>query len=118
MDQRKFRPHPRVDQQRWRTVHHEFDGWRHGVVEKTFDVNVLGLCIATREAIKDMRENQVEGCIININSIMGHYVPAASFLSAYHGSKFAVTAITETLRQELISAGCKIRTTVSIAFSC
>lgn len=86
--------------------------------KKTFDVNVLGLCIATREAIKDMRENQVEGCIININSIMGHYVPAASFLSAYHGSKFAVTAITETLRQELISAGCKIRTTVSIAFSC
>lgn len=80
--------------------------------KKTFDVNVLGLCIASKEAIKDMRENDVEGCIININSIMGHYVPIASFLNAYPPSKFAVTAITETLRQELIAAGCKIRTTV------
>lgn len=80
--------------------------------KRTFDLNVLGVCIATREAIKDMRENEVDGYIININSTLGHEVPVGSFFNVYPASKFAVTAITETLRQELISAGCKIRTTV------
>lgn len=80
--------------------------------KRTFDLNVLGLCIATREAVKDMRENDVDGYIVNINSILGHFVPMGSFFNIYPASKFAVTAITETLRQELISAGSKIRTSV------
>lgn len=39
---------------------------------RTFDTNVLGLCIATREALKQMQENGIDGHIIHINSIAGH----------------------------------------------
>lgn len=39
---------------------------------KTFDTNVLGLCIATREALKQMKEYEITGHIIHINSIAGH----------------------------------------------
>ncbi|KAF2880511.1 hypothetical protein ILUMI_25664 [Ignelater luminosus] len=73
-----------------------------------FDTNILGLCIATREAVKDMRVNNVDGHIIHLNSIAGH---KAINLNVYSASKFAVTALTETLRQELNSIGSKIKIT-------
>lgn len=76
-----------------------------------YDTNVLGLCIATREAVKQMRENNIDGHIIHINSIAGHKVVGGS--SVYSSSKFAVTALTETLRQELNSLKTKIKITVS-----
>lgn len=77
------------------------------------DLNVLGLCIATREAVKSMKENDVDGHIIHINSVLGHIVPNFPNLNLYPASKFAVTALTETLRQELNSIGSKIKITVS-----
>ncbi|KAF2886866.1 hypothetical protein ILUMI_19307 [Ignelater luminosus] len=84
--------------------------------KEVLDTNVLGLCIATREAVKDMRANNVDGHIIHINSIAGHYVPAFPNTNVYAGSKYAVTALTETLRQELNSIGSKIKITVSRKF--
>ncbi|KAF2893588.1 hypothetical protein ILUMI_12584 [Ignelater luminosus] len=85
--------------------------------KEVFDTNVLGLCIATREAIKHMRENNVTGHIIHINSVVGHYVPNLPHSSVYPASKHAVTALTETLRQELNSIGSKIKiTSVSPGF--
>lgn len=81
--------------------------------KKVLDLNVLSLCIATREAVKSMRENQVDGHIIHINSECGHKVPNFPILNVYPASKFAVTALTETLRQELNSIGSKIKITVS-----
>ncbi|KAJ8943901.1 hypothetical protein NQ318_019509 [Aromia moschata] len=74
-----------------------------------FDLNVLGLCIATREAIKDMKANSVDGHIIHINSIAGHRVVLGG--SVYPASKFAVTALAETLRLELNSLKSKIKIT-------
>lgn len=83
--------------------------------KNVFDVNVLGLCVATREAVKSMRENNVDGHIVHINSLSGHRVSGTlSNLNVYPASKFAVTALTETLRQELNSIGSKIKITVSI----
>jgi len=76
-----------------------------------FETNVLGLCVATREAVKDMRANNVDGHIIHINSIGGHYVPNFPGLNVYPASKHAVTALTETLRQELNSVNSKIKIT-------
>ncbi|XP_031353431.1 farnesol dehydrogenase-like [Photinus pyralis] len=76
---------------------------------QTFDTNVLGLSIATREAVKDMRANGVVGQIIHINSILGHIVPYIENFNVYIGSKHAVTALTETLRQELNAIGSKIK---------
>ncbi|KAF5298283.1 hypothetical protein FQR65_LT09794 [Abscondita terminalis] len=76
-----------------------------------FDTNVLGLCIATREALKAMNENNIFGHIIHINSINGHKVCYHSHSNIYPASKFAVTALTETLRQELNSIGSKTKVT-------
>ena len=74
---------------------------------QVLDVNVLGLCVATREAVRDMRKNEVDGHIIHINSVGGHKVIPDS--NVYSASKFAVTALTETLRLELNSLGSKIK---------
>lgn len=80
---------------------------------EVFDVNVLGLCSATREAIKSMRKNGVDGHIIHMNSIGGHKVTTLANANVYYATKFSVTALTETLRRDLISIGSKIKITVS-----
>ncbi|XP_018565970.1 farnesol dehydrogenase-like [Anoplophora glabripennis] len=79
--------------------------------KQMLDVNVLGLCIATREAIKSMKENSVDGHIIHINSIAGHKVYNVPCLNIYPATKFAVTALTESLRLELNSVESKIKIT-------
>ncbi|KAK4874251.1 hypothetical protein RN001_013611 [Aquatica leii] len=82
------------------------DLWR-----ETFETNVIGLCIATREAVKDMQANNIDGHIIHINSLAGHRVSTVVVTNVYPASKFAVTALTETLRMELNSIGSKIKIT-------
>ncbi|KAF2901342.1 hypothetical protein ILUMI_04848 [Ignelater luminosus] len=79
--------------------------------KEIMDTNVLGLCIATREAIKDMRANKVDGHIVHMNSVGGHKIVKIPYLSVYPASKHAVTALTETLRQELNSINSKIKIT-------
>ncbi|KAJ3651630.1 hypothetical protein Zmor_017656 [Zophobas morio] len=79
--------------------------------KKVFNLNVLGLSIATREAVKVMKENKINGHIIHMNSIAGHQVLNFEVPSVYSASKFAVTALTETLRQELNQQGLKIKVT-------
>lgn len=75
----------------------ETDKWR-----SLLDTNVVGLCIATREAIRIMKSNNIAGHIVNLNSILGHSIPALfAGLNMYPASKHAVTALTESLRLEL-----------------
>ncbi|XP_055947635.1 dehydrogenase/reductase SDR family member 11-like isoform X1 [Argiope bruennichi] len=73
------------------------------------DVNVLALCICTREAVKLMKEAKVDdGQIIHISSMSGHRIPEmTSFM--YVGTKFMVRALTEGLRRELKADGSRIR---------
>uniref|UniRef100_U5EVY4 Putative dehydrogenase n=1 Tax=Corethrella appendiculata TaxID=1370023 RepID=U5EVY4_9DIPT len=76
-------------------------------LRKTMETNIIGLCICTREAIKSMKLRDAKGHIVNINSIFGHKVhqtvPGTKPLNGmYPASKFAVTAITECIRQELV----------------
>jgi 17beta-estradiol 17-dehydrogenase / 3beta-hydroxysteroid 3-dehydrogenase len=78
------------------------DAWR-----EMLEVNVLALCICTREAIQDMQARGDRGHIVHISSLSGHRVPSISGL--YSGTKFAVRSLTEGLRQELRSAGSMIR---------
>ncbi|KAF5283348.1 hypothetical protein FQR65_LT13897 [Abscondita terminalis] len=73
------------------------------------DTNVLGLCAATREVIKIMKLNAIDGHIIHINSIQGHRVYPTLPFCMYTASKYAVTALTETLRLELQSINSKIK---------
>jgi NADP+-dependent farnesol dehydrogenase len=81
----------------------------------TLDVNVLGLCIATREAVKSMTANNINGHIIHINSVAGHKIPNFPGINIYTASKHAVTALTETLRQEFNHLGSKIKITVGLS---
>ncbi|XP_045483409.1 farnesol dehydrogenase-like [Harmonia axyridis] len=78
---------------------------------KVMDTNVMALCIASREAIQIMKKNNIDGQIININSVAGHKIPHTTILHIYPASKYAVTALTESLRLELTSEGSKIRMT-------
>jgi 3-oxoacyl-[acyl-carrier protein] reductase len=64
---------------------------------KHFDVNVLGLLLATQEAVKYF--DLAGGSIINISSAVTSLTPATS--SIYTGTKGAVDAITRTLAKEL-----------------
>ena len=76
--------------------------------KQMLDVNVLGVCICSREACKLMMESGInDGHIININSLSGHRV----VLPVYSASKFGVTALSEGLRKELREAKSQIRTT-------
>uniref|UniRef100_F6Q645 Dehydrogenase/reductase SDR family member 11 n=1 Tax=Equus caballus TaxID=9796 RepID=F6Q645_HORSE len=82
-------------------------GWKD-----MFNVNVLALSICTREAYQSMKERKVDdGHIININSMSGHRVVPQSMTHFYSATKYAVTALTEGLRQELREAQTHIRAT-------
>lgn len=90
---------------------------------KIMETNIIGLCLVTREAVKLMKmrtESRKEmGHIVNINSILGHKihacVPGSKPMNGmYPASKYAVTAITECIRQELLYLDTLIKITVSI----
>lgn len=71
------------------------------------DVNIKGVLYGIGAVLPSMRERK-EGHIINVSSVAGHAVMAAS--AVYSGTKFAVRAITEGLRKE--EFGNNIRTTI------
>ncbi|XP_065172742.1 farnesol dehydrogenase-like [Atheta coriaria] len=75
------------------------------------ETNVLGVSIATREAIKQMKANDIDGHIVHNSSVLGHYVAHIPNLNMYSASKHAVRALVETLRQELLRSRTKIRIT-------
>ncbi|XP_028128100.2 farnesol dehydrogenase [Diabrotica virgifera virgifera] len=79
--------------------------------KKVLDTNFLGTAIASREAIKSMQANKIDGHIVNINSTAGHQVPSLPYNNVYPATKFAVTALSETLRKDLITLGSKIKVT-------
>src|SRR5258708_4676020 len=63
---------------------------------KMFNVNVLGLLLTTKAALKHIGEG---GSIINVGSVVSRVTPPAS--SVYTGTKGAVDAITGVLAREL-----------------
>lgn len=83
----------------------------------TMETNIIGLCLCTREAVKSMKARDVHGHIINVNSIFGHKVhqsvPGTRPLNGmYPASKYAVTAITECIRQELVYLDSQVKVSV------
>jgi NADP-dependent 3-hydroxy acid dehydrogenase YdfG len=72
------------------------------------ETNVLGLLVATREAIQDMERRGVAGHVVNVSSMAGHRVPGPDG-AVYAGTKFAVRGITEGVRQELRARKSPIR---------
>ena len=70
-------------------------------------VNVLALCVCTREAVSDMQANGEWGQVIHISSMSAHRVPEGS--GVYSATKFAVRSLTESLRRELRALKSQIR---------
>ncbi len=77
------------------------DQWR-----QMFEVNVMGLLYATEAAIGHMKE-QGSGHLVNISSVAGRKVTRDSS-GVYAGTKHAVNAISEGLRQELLEDNIRV----------
>jgi NAD(P)-dependent dehydrogenase (short-subunit alcohol dehydrogenase family) len=74
-------------------------------IRKDFEVNVFGVYNVLRAALPTLRE-QRSGHIFNISSV-GGYVGAFPGWSAYIGTKFALSGITEALHAEMAPHGVK-----------
>jgi len=73
---------------------------------RQFNTNVIGLLDVTRAILPHFRENR-EGIVMNISSMGGKMTfPLGSL---YHGTKFAVEGISESLRYEVEQFGGKIK---------
>jgi NADP-dependent 3-hydroxy acid dehydrogenase YdfG len=70
-----------------------------------FDTNVIGLLRVTRAVLPSMRRRH-DGLIINIGSILGRVT--FPFIGIYGASKFAVEALTDSLRYEVSQLGIEV----------
>lgn len=70
-----------------------------------FDTNVIGLLRVTRAVLPSMRRRH-DGLVINIGSVLGRLT--IPFLGLYGASKFAVEALTDSLRYELSQFGVEV----------
>ncbi|KAH0545644.1 hypothetical protein KQX54_001986 [Cotesia glomerata] len=76
------------------------------------DLNVLAPALCIREALKLMRKHKNEAHIININSVFGLNTRAADLpINLYPASKYALHAMTETLKKEVRDNNDNIRVT-------
>jgi NAD(P)-dependent dehydrogenase (short-subunit alcohol dehydrogenase family) len=73
-------------------------------IRKQFEVNVIGPITVIQAFLPLLRK--VRGRIVNMSSISGRM--AFPFLGPYSASKFAVEAITDSLRLELLPWGIKV----------
>lgn len=71
-----------------------------------WEVNVLGLTIATREALKHFNPT-VGGHVVHVSSISGQRPPRTS--AFYAATKFAVHALADALRHELTTMNSRSR---------
>lgn len=84
-------------------------------LKRVIDTNLMAPTLCTREAFQSMKKRNVDGHIIMINSYLGHtipFLPLNQSLNIYPPTKFAVTAMTEVLRQEFQLFKTKIKITV------
>ncbi len=75
-------------------------------IRRQFDVNVIGVLATTKALLPHFRK-QRSGTIINISSIGGKMTfPLGSL---YHGTKFAVEGLSESLHFELLPLGVRVK---------
>ncbi|KAI5635692.1 short chain dehydrogenase domain-containing protein [Phthorimaea operculella] len=80
-------------------------------IAQIMDVNIRAMIFCCRYAVDSMKKRGVDGHIININSIAGHYVAFSDTFNVYSSSKHAVTAFTQSLFQEMSIFKCKTKIT-------
>jgi NAD(P)-dependent dehydrogenase (short-subunit alcohol dehydrogenase family) len=77
-----------------------------GAWDKTFEVNVKGYFVATREVVRHLQGRNAPGSIINVASVVG--LRAAPFQGVYGMTKAAIVSMTQTLAQELGPANIRV----------
>lgn len=75
-------------------------------IVRQFNTNVIGLLDVTRTLLPHFRQNK-NGIIINVSSIGGHVTFPLGAL--YHGTKFAVEGISESLSYEVAAFNGKVK---------
>jgi 3-oxoacyl-[acyl-carrier protein] reductase len=73
---------------------------------KLFDLNVLGLILASQEALKHFRSGGKGSSIINISSVVATVTPPSA--AVYSATKAAVDAVTMSLAKELGPRGIRV----------
>jgi NAD(P)-dependent dehydrogenase (short-subunit alcohol dehydrogenase family) len=73
-------------------------------MRRVFEVNVIGLVAVTQAFLPRLR--QARGRVINISSVSGRL--ALPFSAPYCGSKFAVEAVSDCLRREMVPFGVEV----------
>lgn len=89
--------------------HSTFDKLHVDEWERMVDVNIKGVLYGIAAGLPVMRE-QKSGHFINVSSVAGHKTHPGG--GVYSGTKYAVRAISEALRQEEAHAGSNIRVTI------
>ncbi|XP_047998936.1 farnesol dehydrogenase-like [Leguminivora glycinivorella] len=80
-------------------------------LSRTLDVNTKGVILCAKFAVASMKKRCIDGHIVNINSLAGHYVPFNSHMNVYSASKHAITAFNGVLSHELADFNSKIKLT-------
>lgn len=82
----------------------------------TVNTNILGTYFCTKEAFLSMKDRNIDGHIVNLNSTGGHtaYFDGESY-NICSGTKHAITAMTETYRQEFQRNNTNVKVTVRIS---
>jgi len=75
-------------------------------IRRQFDVNVLGVLATTRAILPHFRANR-SGTLVNVSSIGGRM--AFPLGALYHGTKFAVEGLSESLHYELSELGVRVK---------
>jgi NAD(P)-dependent dehydrogenase (short-subunit alcohol dehydrogenase family) len=76
-----------------------------GALRQQFEVNLFGPVALIQAVLPKMRERRA-GHIVNISSTGG--IITVPGLSAYHGTKFAILGMTDTLAQEVARFGVRV----------
>ncbi|XP_037809699.1 farnesol dehydrogenase [Lucilia sericata] len=84
-------------------------------IQQVINTNIMGVLWCTREAFQRMHKRGNEGHVLIINSIAGqqvlNFIDVLPSFNIYPATKFAITAMTETYRQEFQLYKSKVRVT-------
>ena len=81
------------------------EGMDESALRAMFELNFFGVLSVTRAVLPGMRARG-DGWIVNVSSVAG-LVPAPGF-GYYSATKFAIEAVTETLRDEVAAQGISV----------
>ncbi|KAL7048550.1 hypothetical protein ACKWTF_003385 [Chironomus riparius] len=88
------------------------------IISSTINTNFVALVRVSRKGYKLMKKSDDYGIIINIGSVTGHNASLEFLLNVYPATKFAVRAVTESMRQEFNKLkDLNIRVCVSFLFT-